>query len=825
MPSLHINGTKYDLDVAGDTPLLWVLRDALGLRGTKYGCGVGICGICTVLADGQALRSCVAPVGDWAGAGITTIEGLAERGHPVLRAWVDEQVPQCGYCQPGQILAAAALLERHPVPSDAQVDEAMGDILCRCGTYQRIRRAVHAAARSMPQEAAAPLGAPAQTAGHAPGTALDEWIQIAPDDTVTLTINHAEMGQGVVTALATLIAEELDVDPARVRTSFAPVAPRYRNPMFDEQTTGGSTSVRGEWKRLSEAGARARVRLIKAAAKHWRARQQDCATEDGAVVHRPSGRRLGYGALAAEAARLEAPKRVTLKPAGAHRWLGRALPRLDIPDMVAGRTVYGMDVTLPGLRVASIERCPTIGGGVASFDASGVNSAPGVEQVVEMAHGVAVLARDSWSALQGRQALRVEWDAGPNRDLDDAAIDAQLRGALEDDGAVQYTAGRADAALNRAQQIVEGEYATAPLAHGTLEPMNCTARVSDELCEVWLGTQSPEGARDTAAEVSGLPRSRVQVHSQYLGGGFGRRLETDMVAEAVALARAVAAPVQVIWTRPDDMQHDFYRPAHRSRLRAALDEDGWPLAWWQRSAGAELAGDVFAELPYAIPNRHSEFVQVDSPLPAGAWRSVGAGQDAFVMESFIDELANAAGRDPFEYRRDLLTNAPRHRAVLERAAEAARWSEPLPGGRHRGIAVYSCFGSYVAQVAEVSVHEGSIRVYRVVCAVDCGRLINPDIARAQMEGGVAFALSAALKEAVNVEHGRVRQATFEDYPILTLPEMPEVEVHFMDSDQPPGGVGEPGVPPLAPAVANAVAAATGVRPRALPLRTPGAGGQ
>ncbi|HKK04685.1 MAG TPA: molybdopterin-dependent oxidoreductase [Gammaproteobacteria bacterium] len=822
MLRIRINGATHELDVAEDTPLLWVLRDTLSLKGTKYGCGVGICGICTVLADGQVLRSCVAPVGEVAGREITTIEGLAERGHPLLSAWVEGQVPQCGYCQPGQILSAVALLKEHAVPSDAEIDTAMGDVLCRCGTYQRIRRAVHAAAREQPDATPELVASPAAPAAGREVT-LDDWIRIAPDGTVTVQINHSEMGQGVTTALAMLIGEELEVDPARIRTEFAPAAPRYRNPIFDEQTTGGSTSVRGEWERLSEAGARARVRLIKAAAQRWRVRQKDCTAEDGTVVHRPSGWRLGYGELAEAAARVDAPKRVTLKPAGSRRWVGHALARLDIPDMATGRTVYGMDVTLPDLRVASIERCPVIGGGVASFDASGVNSVPGVERVVEMSHGVAVVARDSWSALQGRKALHVEWEAGPNRDLDSAAIDAQLRAALERDGEVQYKAGRNP---RQAGRIVEAEYVTAPLAHATLEPMNCTARITDGLCEVWIGTQSQEATRDTAAEVSGLPRSQVRVHSQFLGGGFGRRLETDMVAEAVALAQAVEAPVQVIWTRPDDMQHDFYRPAHRARLRAALDRDGWPLAWWQRSAGAELAGDVFAELPYAVRNRRSEFVEVDSPLPAGAWRSVGAGQDAFVMESFIDELAGAAGRDPFEYRRALLQHAPRHLAVLERAAEAADWGEPLPGARHRGIAVYSCFGSYVAQVAEVSVHDGQVRVHRVVCAVDCGRLVNPDIVRAQIEGGVAFGLSAALKEAVSVQHGRVQQATFEDYPILTLPEMPEVEVHITESDEAPGGVGEPGVPPIAPAVANAVAAATGVRLRALPLRIPeGASGE
>jgi isoquinoline 1-oxidoreductase beta subunit len=489
--------------------------------------------------------------------------------------------------------------------------------------------------------------------------------------------------------------------------------------------------------------------------------------------------------------------------------------------MVAGRTVYGLDVSLPGMRVASIERCPVVGGRVAGLDAATALAVPGVERVVTVTSGVAVVARDAWASLRGREALRVGWDYGPNVDLDNAVIDARLADALEQAGDVREHEGNIARAFSETTRVVEADYATAPLAHATLEPMNCTARVADGGCDVWVGTQSQEGARKSAARVSGLSLSRVQVHSQYLGGGFGRRLESDVVAEAVELAMAVGSPVQVLWTRADDFQHDYYRPAHMARLRAALDADGWPLAWFQRSAGPAVAGEAHAELPYAVPKLRTEFVEVDSPLPAGAWRSVGAGQNAFAVESFVDELAHAAGRDAFEYRRALLREAPRHRGVLELAAEAAGWGDPAPAGRHRGIAVYRSFGSYVAEVAEVSVDGSEVRVHRVVCAIDCGRVVNPDTIRAQIEGGVAFGLSAALMEAVVIEQGRVTQATFQDYPILTLAEMPDVEVHIVASDEAPGGVGEPGVPPIAPAVANAVAAATGIRLRALPLRVAG----
>lgn len=814
MPRLKINGVSRDISCAPDTPLLWVLRDELGLKGAKFGCGVGICGICTVLIDGEAQRSCMVSLLEAAGRDIITIEGLAERGHPLLNAWVEEQVPQCGYCQPGQILTAAALLQQNSDPDDADIDAALSGVRCRCGTYQRIRRAIQRAAKAPPAPGPLPPAAPA-VSGR--GVAMNKWIRIFADGTVTVTINHSEMGQGVTTGLAMLIAEELEVDLDQVRTEFAPAAPRYRNPRFNSQTTGGSTSIRGEWEQLSRAGAEARIRLIKAAARRWHARQKDCFADRGHVHHRPSGRLLGYGELVPAARRIPAPKRVPLKPAQRCRLLGRALPRHELADMVSGRTVYGMDVRLSGMRVASIVRCPVTGGTVKDFDARDALALPGVDDVLEIGSGVAIIGRDTWSALRGREALRVRWNPGPNVDLDSTEIDRQLTSALEQSGEVRQQAGRVRNVMNTAGHIVSAEYATTPLAHAALEPMNCTARVAQEHCDIWVGTQSPEDTRKAAARVTGLPLSRVRVHSQFIGGSFGRRLETDMVVEAVELAVKTGAPIQVVWTRADDMQHDYYRPAHRARLRAALSADGWPLAWTQRSAGPGVAGEGCAMLPYAIPNIETAFIEVTPVLPAGNWRSVGAGQDAFAVESFIDELALAAGRDPYRYRRALLRDAPRHLAVLDHAAQTAGWGGPVTG-RHQGIAVYRCFGTYIAQVAEVTITGTTVRVDRIVCSVDCGRIVNPGIIRAQIEGGVAFGLSAALNETITVERGGVTQSNFEDYPILTIAEMPAVEVNILESGAAPGGVGEPGVPPVAPAVANAIAAATGKRLRTLPLR-------
>jgi isoquinoline 1-oxidoreductase beta subunit len=899
MITLTVNGEEYPLSIDPETPLLWALRDALGLKGAKYGCGVGLCGMCTVLIDGEPNHACMVPLARVAGRPVTTIEGLAE-DHRVKQSWIAEQVPQCGYCQPGQIMAAVALLAQHPQPTPEQIDAAMSGVLCRCGTYPRIRRAIARAAQGsanvgrsqfpasrdtgtprygardttpgieeagqrkeqLPRtsEATAAVSGVAKPAVHSTGpvmipfaqtqdcVALNDWVRIAPDGQVILVVDRSEMGQGATTALAILIAEELEVELDEVRVTFAPADPVYDNRLWSGQFTGGSSSIRGEWEWLRQQGAAAREQLLAAAAKQFGVPQAECRAERGAVLHAASGQRAAYGALASAAARQRAPKHPALKPPEQFRLVGRPLPRIEIPDMVAGRALYALDVSLPNMLTATVLRCPTFGGRMARFEGAAARAVPGVRDVIAIDSGIAVVADSFWAALRGRERLQVEWIEGPHHALDNAAAYAALAAGLSRKGKVARNDGDALRALKKADQVFEARYTTPYLAHAPLEPMTCVAHVRADACDVWVGTQSQSATQKEAARIAGLPRSKVKVHTLYLGGGFGRRLETDFVSDAVELSRRLGVPVQVVWTRGDDLQHDWYRPAHAAHLSAALDEAGSPRALALRIAGPELALEGI-DVPYAIANVREEHVEVESPVPVGAWRSVGASNNAFAVECFIDELAHVAGRDPLAFRLALLPRAARHRAVLEHVAAAAGWQAPLAPGhgrgiadcmdaggrathgavaearaarhgrRGRGLAVYQCFGSVAAQVAEVTVgSDNRIRVSRVVCTIDCGRVVNPDTVRAQIEGSIALGLSAALKEEVRIAHGRVQQATFADYPILTLAEMPEVEVHVLPSEAPPGGVGEPGVPVIAPAVANAVYAATGRRLRALPLR-------
>lgn len=817
MVAITVNDKVHEVDTDSDKPLLWVLRDELGLKGTKYGCGVGVCGACLVLLDGQPNHACMVPVRAVGVRRVTTIEGLPE-DHPAVRAWIAEQAPQCGYCQPGQVIAAAALLAAHASPSDAQVDEALSGVFCRCGTYQRIRRAVQAAARCE-ISAPAPVRLPEllDALPEDVGVALNDWIWINRDNIITVMINHSEMGQGALGGLAVVFAEELDVELTQLRTVFAPAAQRYGHGIWGGQFTGGSSSIRGEWKRLREVAASARTVLLQAAAGRWGTSPENCRTRHGRVTLADGGATLAYGELAEDAARLKLPARPALKDPSAFRLIGRPLPRPDIPAMVLGRTRYGIDVALPGMRVAVVARCPVFGGRPQRFRAEAALAIPGVREVVPIGSGIAVVADDFWSASRGREVLHIEWALGRNARLDSERIERRLLRSLKEEGALAQRRGDARRMLGRAAQVIDAVYQTPYLAHATMEPMNCVARVSGDGCEVWVGTQDQAKTRSVAAENAGVSEERVQVHTQFLGGGFGRRLETDFVAEAVELSRKLGAPVQVVWSRADDLQHDFFRPAHAMHLQASLNRQGLPAAWFMRLAGPDLAlGGV--KLPYAIANVREERVEVASEVPAGAWRSVGASNNAFAIESFIDELAHAAGRDPLEYRLTLLADAPRHRAALELAASRAGWGSPLSSGRGRGVAVYEGFGSVVAQVAEVRVAEGALSVERVVCAIDCGLVVSPDAARAQLEGGVAFGLSAVLHEEVRIAEGRVQQSSFRDYPLLTLKEMPLVEVHFVPSQEEPGGVGEPAVPVIGPAVANAVFAATGRRLRRLPLR-------
>lgn len=683
--------------------------------------------------------------------------------------------------------------------------------------------------------------------------APDAWIRVNPDGSVLVMVDRSEMGQGVSTALPMLVAEELDADWSMVRFAFAPAHRAYRNRLSFGQVTGGSTSVMNAWMPLREAGARARAMLVAAAAADWGVPVSECHTDPGVVVHGPSDRRAGYGALAARAATLPPPAEVTLKDPASFRLIGKAVPRLDTRDMVTGRTPYGIDAAPAGVLTALVARCPVPGGRLRQVDSTRALAVPGVRSVVTIDAGVAVVADGYWPALKGREALAAEWDEGPLAGLSSESIAGQLRTLADNDrGAEARGVGDAVASLADAARRLEAEYDLPYLAHACLEPMNCTAHVHDGGVEVWVPTQSQwlprhfgGGTRGVAARAAGVPVGRVQVHTLNLGGGFGRRSETDFVREAVQVARQVPAPVKVVFTREDDLRHDFFRPVSHHRLRAGLDANGQPVAWSHQvvapsilarfipgfvpEALTRLAGPMkggvdptavegAVDLPYTIPNLDVRYTRADLGVPVGFWRSVGHTHTAFVVETFIDELASLAGTDPVEFRRRLLPEGSRHRRVLDTAAERADWGSPLPPGVARGVAVHESFGSFCAQVAEVSLGAGQVRVLRVVAAFDCGVVVNPDTVAAQIESGIVFGLSAALKGAITLDRGRVVQSNFHDYPVLQMGEMPVIESHLVPSGDAPGGVGEPATPPIAPAVANALAALTGVRHRRLPLR-------
>jgi isoquinoline 1-oxidoreductase beta subunit len=652
---------------------------------------------------------------------------------------------------------------------------------------------------------------------------------------VTIIVGQSEMGQGIMTSIPMIIADELEAEWAKVRIEQAPADPAYGDPMRGgEQSTNGSRSIRNMLTLWRRAGAAAREMLVSAAANQWGVSAAECFAEQNAVTHRPSGRKLGYGELAARAAELAVPKEPKLKSAEQFRYIGKAVARVDTPDKVTGRGVYGIDVKVPGLLVATVQRCPVFGGKVASFDATKAKAVKGVRQIVQISSGVAVVANSYWAAKKGREALKITWDEGPNAQLTSAEITRLYAESAKQPGPAARKEGDAAGVLASAAKTFDAVYEVPFLAHATMEPMNCTAHVRKEHCEVWVGTQNQTGTQRTAMRISGLPRESVKINTMLLGGGFGRRGEQDFVADAVETSKAVGAPVKVIWSREDDTQHGHYRPATYNVLRAALDERGAPLAWQHRivapSIGTQhgrplkdgidfLMTEGAANLPYGIANLQVEYIHKDLGIPVGFWRSVGASQNAFITESFIDELAAAAKKDPFEFRRDLLGKAARHKGVLELAAQKGDWGKPLPQGRFRGIAVAFSYGSYAAEVAEVSIQkDGKVRVHRVVCAIDCGVFVNPDTVKAQVEGSIVWGLTAALYGAITIDKGRVQQSNFHDYPMLRINEMPVVEVHIIPSNAPAGGVGEPGVPPLAPAVCNAVYAGTGKRIRKLPIR-------
>ena len=669
--------------------------------------------------------------------------------------------------------------------------------------------------------------------GALEATAVNAWLRIGTDNTITLLCDRAEMGQGVYTALPTLLAEELGVDLEQIRVQFAPAGAEYTNKLAGTQITGASTSVRDAWQKLRLAGAQARTLLVSAAASQWGIDPASCKAVNGFVLS-PHGRRLSFGECAAAAAKLPAPKAVALTDPANFRLIGTEIRRLDTPLKVNGSAQYGIDVRQPGMLYAVVSRCPVFGGKVASFDAAKAQAVPGVKRVVQISSGIAVVADNTWTAMEGRRALEVKWDEGPNAGATSAGISKLFAERAAQPGYVARKEGDAEAALGKAATKVEAVYEVPFLAHATMEPQNCTAHVRADRCDVWAPTQAQTGAQSTAAEAAGLRPEVVSIHTTFLGGGFGRRFETDFVRDAVEVSKAMGAPVKVTWSREDDIQHDYYRTASYARFTAGLDADGWPVVWMNRIACPSIMArfgplqnnfdprsvEICDTVPYDIPNILVDYQLADAGIPIGFWRSVGASQNGFFLESFADEVATAGKKDPYELRRRLLAKSPRHRAVLDTAAQKAGWGSPLPAGHFRGIATVTSYFGYVAQVVEISLdrEKRDLKVQRVVCALDCGRAVNPSSLEAQAQSSIVYGLSAALRGAITIDRGRVQQSNFNNYPVMRIHEMPAVEVHIMPSELPPTGAGEFTVPPIAPALCNAIFAATGRRVRRLPIQ-------
>jgi isoquinoline 1-oxidoreductase beta subunit len=687
---------------------------------------------------------------------------------------------------------------------------------------------------------------PAFAAGAGPGAAagapaaINAYVKVAADGIVTLVVPKSEMGQGVYTGYAQVLAEELEVEWERVRVESAPVAAVYNVPFAPIQFTGGSMSISTGFDSLRKAGATARAMLTSAAAARLGVPESELRAERGTLVHAASGRSLGYGEVAAAAARLEPPADVALKPASEWRLIGRSLPRVDSRAKCDGTAIFGLDVRVPGLHYAVIARAPTFGAKLRRYDAAAAKAIPGVVAVVEVPQGVAVVAANTWAARRGRDALVTEWQDGAGARVSSSALAERYAALARKPGVVVASQGDVAAAQAAAARRLEADYAVPFLSHAAMEPLNCVAVPSQDGLDLHVGTQFQTADRDAAARVMGLPPERVRVHTTFLGGGFGRRANpfSDFIVDAVAVAKAVNRPVMTVWTREDDTRGGWYRPLAHARLTAGLGADGRPVAWSYTSVVQPvLIGTPFeafvdpktgidgathegaSHLAYAVPNTRCDVHQVtDVGVPVQWWRAVGHTYTAFAVEGFVDECAHAAGQDPVAYRLALLDGKPRHLAALKLAAEKAGWGRPLPQGRARGVAVHESFGSVVAEIAEVSLEDGRPRVHRVVAAIDCGTAVNPALVAHQVESAVTYGLSAALGEEITLENGRVQQSNFGDYPVLRLDAMPVVETHIVPSTAPPTGVGEPGTPPIAPAVANALFALTGVRVRRLPLK-------
>jgi isoquinoline 1-oxidoreductase beta subunit len=668
--------------------------------------------------------------------------------------------------------------------------------------------------------------------------APNAFVRIDRDGKIILTMPYVEMGQGTYTSIPMLIAEELEVDLKQVQLEHAPPNEKlYANPLLGVQATGNSNAVRGAWRPLRQAGATARTMLVAAAARRWNVDPATCRAQSGEVIHAATGRRLSYGEVAADAAGMPVPTNVALKQPQDFKLIGTPARRLDLPGKVNGSAVFGIDVRPPGVKIATLAQSPVFGGQVKRVDDSAAKAVNGVRQIVRLDDAVAVVADHMGAAKKGLAALVIEWDDGPHARLDTRTIAAELERATLKPGAVAQNIGNVDQAMASAVTRVAAAYHVPFLAHATMEPMNCTVHFHDGGCEIWVGNQALARVQAAAAKIAGLPLDKVVVHNHLIGGGFGRRLESDGVARAVEIAKQVDGPVKVVWTREEDIQHDMYRPMFVDRPAAALDATGMPVAWSNRFAGSSVIArwlppafnngldpdttEGAIDLVYDLANLHVEYVRVEPPgIPTAFWRSVGPSHNVFVTESFVDELAAAARQDPVAYRLALLDKTPRAKAVLALAAAKAGWGGKLPPRAGRGVSLQNAFATTMAQIAEVEVaKDGTVRVRRVVCAVDCGTVVNPDTVRAQIESAVMFGITAALYGEITLKDGRVEQTNFDSYQILRINEAPQVEVHIVQSAEPPGGMGEAGTSAIVPAVTNAIFAATGKRLRKLPVDT------
>ncbi len=687
----------------------------------------------------------------------------------------------------------------------------------------------------------------------------DAWLELTRNDEVFFTLARVEMGQGTYTGLTTLIAEELEIQPERITPRFAPVAPEYRNPLYKLQLTGGSTSLATSWEPLRMAGAEARQMLVMAAARVWKVTAAECHASEGRVVHPNGFDSMAYGKLVELAATEVVRGEIALKPRSEWKYIGKQKGRLDARAKSTGAAIYGIDVDLPEMVYGVISRPPRRGGRVRGFNGDQVRAMTGVLEVFETERGVAVVADKYWRARKAQNALTVDWDVSDALSLStDDVFDSYRSAADEDPGESERSEGSINSAVKDADRVLEAEYAQPYLAHATLEPMNATAWYRDGRMEVWAPTQAPDLGRIAAARVTDLGPDDITIHTTFLGGGFGRRLTQDYIEEAASVAYQVRRPVKVIWSREEDTRHDLYRPAMLHRMKASLSGGqltGWHhqivgpqiLDWYVRNAapaqypwapkfmydtlgkvglmaeGIATPKDISAiegaiDYPYQVANIDIRHTHTDPGIPITWWRSVGYSHNGFAVETFMDELAHEAGEDPYRFRRGLVSHEPRHLAVLDRVARLADWESPVPERRARGLALFRSFGTYVAQVVEVGIENGVIRVYKVTCSVDCGEVVNPRIVEDQIEGGILFGLTAALYGEITLENGEVQQSNFHDYPLIRQYERPEVLVDIVDSNEMPTGVGEPGVPPVIPALGNALFALTGKRQRSLPLK-------